>query len=84
MLITDLPLARIPIALGQFLAPRIPVTVHRIEPSAGYAMRRCHASGASIGVLARQPMPAVPRSRYCAVVSRRSLILAAFPRRERR
>jgi len=83
-LITDLSRARVPIALGQFLAPRIPVTVHRIEPSAGFSMLRCRASGASVGVLARQPMPAVPRSRYCAVVSRRSLIRAALPRRERR
>src|SRR6516165_2418316 len=49
MLTSELARARISVACGQLLAPRVPVVIHRIEPIAGFCQRRCRCGAAADG-----------------------------------
>ena len=83
----DLARARTPITCGQFLAPSVPVVIHRIEPSAGFSQRRFRCPADSLAPVPGTAFPLTSdstRVRYCAGVSRRSLIRARLPRSDRR
>src|SRR6266568_260660 len=58
LLTIDLAWRGMPVTCGQFLAPSVPVVIHRFEPSAGYPQRRCPRSRA--GMFARVAGAAFP------------------------